>query len=83
VLEVFVRVVIRFALATGGGIVDVVDASGVAVVSVEIVGVVSVVVGGCGVTVGTGWVLAGASCAASWVEESAKTAAIAVAPARA
>lgn len=59
---------------------------GTAVVDVSVVGaggVSGVVAGGVVVTVGAGWLAAGASCAASWVEESARTAAIAVAPARA
>jgi hypothetical protein len=80
----FARVTVRFGVAVETVAVSVVDVSGVIAVSVVVAGGrLSLVVGGGGVTVVTGWVLAGASCAMSGVEESAKAAAIAEAPVRA
>jgi hypothetical protein len=79
------RVTARF----GAGVVAVVSAAGVSGVAESVasgallVVVVVVADGEGGATVGIGCVLAGASCAPSWVEESAKTAAIAAAPVRA
>lgn len=79
------RVTARF----GAGVVDVVSAAEVSGVAESVaagallVVVVVVVAGDGGATVGVGCVLAGASCAPSGVEESAKAAAIAAAPVRA
>jgi hypothetical protein len=78
VLVAVVLVTVRLGAAASGGAAAVVSGAAVSVVT----GVLSVVGGGVDV-VGAGSVIAGASWANSGVDESAKAAAIAAAPARA
>lgn len=73
----------RVAWVAGATVVSAADVSGVVFVSVVVRGGGSVATGDGGVLVVAGWVVAGVSCAHDGVEESAKTAAIAAAPARA
>jgi len=84
-VAVFLTGVARLAVALGAGASVVLGSIeiGASGSGVAVAGVASGAGAGGFIVTGTGSVVVGAACADTWVEESAKTAAIAVAPARA